>query len=119
MAGFVARAAVAATVATTIPVINNAIPFAINNIANVTIKGAIFNLDVFIETILSMILEPDVSLARMISIGEIKLMGRTETPGVAMSIKRKVIPCCLGPSELVRTRQKIQSDLSAWEVHTF
>ena len=47
--------------------------------------------------------------------GELPLISRiglVETPGVAMSNSRKLIPPCLDSLE-VRTRQKIQSALSA------
>jgi hypothetical protein len=40
-------------------------------------------------------------------------IGRVETPGLAMSNSRKLIPLCLGAWKSVRTRQKIQSALSA------
>ena len=36
-------------------------------------------------------------------------MGRTLTPGLFMSISKKLMPVCGLPSLLVRTRQKIQS----------
>src|SRR5207249_1691822 len=49
----------------------------------------------------------------------ISLIGRTVTPGVSMSMSRKVMPACLGASRSVRTRRNIQSALSANEVHTF
>ncbi len=49
----------------------------------------------------------------------ISLMGRTVTPGVSMSMRRKVMPECFGASKSVRTRMNIQSALSANEVHTF
>jgi hypothetical protein len=48
----------------------------------------------------------------------ISRMGRTCTPGVAMSISRKVMPPCFCAVS-VRTRMNIQSDLSPYEVHTF
>ncbi|MNR60684.1 hypothetical protein D3C85_1822290 [compost metagenome] len=37
------------------------------------------------------------------------MIGRTLTPGEAMSISRKLIPVCGLPSVDVRTRQKIHS----------
>ena len=48
-------------------------------------------------------------------------MGRVDTPAWARSRSRKVMPACLGASasSRVRTRQKIQSLASAWEVQTF
>ena len=36
-------------------------------------------------------------------------MGRTVTPGLFMSMSRKLMPVCGLPSLLVRTRQKIHS----------
>ena len=45
-------------------------------------------------------------------------MGFTSTPGVVMSISRKVMPCWGMASRLVRTRQKIQFASWAWVVHS-
>ena len=42
----------------------------------------------------------------------ISRIGRVVTPGVVMSMSRKLIPCCFGTSVLVRTSAKMQSDLS-------
>ena len=35
------------------------------------------------------------------------MMGRTSTPGVVMSMSRKLMPSCFFTSRAVRTRQKI------------
>ena len=43
----------------------------------------------------------------------IRVIGFVVTPGVAMSNSTKEMPRCLGASGSVRTRQKIQSALSA------
>ena len=43
----------------------------------------------------------------------ISLIGRVVTPGLAMSNRTKLMPSCLLPLLSVRTRQKIQSALSA------
>ena len=43
-------------------------------------------------------------------------IGRTVTPGLVMSISRKVMPCCLRPLASVRTRQNIQLATLAWVV---
>ena len=43
----------------------------------------------------------------------IRVIGRVVTPGVLMSNSTKLMPRCLGASGSVRTRQKIQSALSA------
>src|SRR6266481_345990 len=47
---------------------------------------------------------------------EMSVIGLVETPGLSMSNNRKLMPSCLGASGSVRTRQKIQSALSAYEV---
>jgi hypothetical protein len=44
---------------------------------------------------------------------EISRIGFVDTPGEAMSKRRNEIPLCFGAAESVRTRQKIQSALSA------
>src|SRR5210317_2241779 len=46
-------------------------------------------------------------------------MGFTETPGVLMSKRMKVMPSCFDALGSVRTRQNIQSALSAPEVQIF
>jgi hypothetical protein len=54
--------------------------------------------------------------------GEAPLMsriGRGVTPGVSMSISRKVMPLCFASSKSVRTRMNIQSALSPYEVQIF
>jgi hypothetical protein len=43
----------------------------------------------------------------------ISLIGRTDTPGVSMSIRRKVMPSCFFAFGSVRTSAKIQSAWSA------
>ena len=48
----------------------------------------------------------------------ISLIGRTDTPGVSISINRKVMPACF-TSVFVRTSRNIQSALSPYDVHTF
>ena len=50
---------------------------------------------------------------------EMRVIGRVDTPGVAMSNRTKLMPVCLLAVGSVRTRQKIQSALSAYEVQTF
>ncbi|MCY1220299.1 hypothetical protein D9M72_323090 [compost metagenome] len=50
---------------------------------------------------------------------EISTIGRVETPGDAMSNSRKLMPVCFCAAKSVRTRQKIQSALSAYEVQIF
>ena len=47
----------------------------------------------------------------------ISLIGRGRTPGSSMSISRKLMPSCFFTVGSVRTRQKIQSDRCALEVH--
>lgn len=46
-------------------------------------------------------------------------MGRVLMPGVLMSMRRKLMPWCLGASGSVRTRQNIQSDRCACDVQIF
>ena len=46
-------------------------------------------------------------------------IGLTVTPGESMSKRRNVMPSCLDAFGSVRTRQKIQSALSAPEVQIF
>jgi hypothetical protein len=46
-------------------------------------------------------------------------MGFTRTPGVFMSIRRKLIPACFLAWGSVRTRQNIQSAYCAYVVHVF
>ena len=48
-----------------------------------------------------------------------RLMGRDETPRLCRSMSKKEMPCCFFAEGSVRTRQKIQSDLSACEVQIF
>src|SRR5271163_2071038 len=50
---------------------------------------------------------------------EIRVIGLVETPGLSMSNRTKLMPSCLGAFGSVRTRQKIQSALSAYEVQIF
>src|SRR5260370_11664875 len=50
---------------------------------------------------------------------EINSIGLVETPALSMSNRTKLMPSCLGAFGSVRTRQKIQSALSAYEVHIF
>ncbi len=50
---------------------------------------------------------------------EISTIGRVVTPGVSMSNSRKLMPVCFCAEKSVRTRQKIQSALSAYEVQIF
>src|SRR6056300_1037469 len=47
----------------------------------------------------------------------INSIGLTDTPSLAISISKKLIPCCLGADGSVRTRQNIQSALCALVVH--
>jgi hypothetical protein len=44
---------------------------------------------------------------------EMSWIGLVETPGEAMSKRRNEMPLCFGAAGSVRTRQKIQSALSA------
>ncbi len=46
------------------------------------------------------------------------LIGRTCTPGLSMSIRRKLMPACLTLGS-VRTSRNIQSALSPYDVQTF
>src|ERR1700691_580450 len=50
---------------------------------------------------------------------EINVIGLVETPALSMSNRMKLMPSCLGAFGSVRTRQKIQSALSAYEVQIF
>jgi hypothetical protein len=50
---------------------------------------------------------------------EISRMGFVVTPGLAMSNSRKLMPVCFCAAKSVRTRQKIQSALLAYEVQIF
>ena len=50
---------------------------------------------------------------------EISVIGLVETPALSMSNRTKLMPSCLGALGSVRTRQKIQSALSAYEVQIF
>src|SRR6202167_4495959 len=50
---------------------------------------------------------------------EINVIGLVETPALSMSKRMKLMPSCLGAFGSVRTRQKIQSALSAYEVQIF
>src|SRR5271166_1653678 len=50
---------------------------------------------------------------------EIKVIGLVDTPVLSMSNRMKLIPSCLGAFGSVRTRQKIQSALSAYVVQIF
>src|SRR5260370_2567218 len=50
---------------------------------------------------------------------DIKVIGLVETPALSMSNRIKLMPSCLGAFGSVRTRQKIQSARSAYEVQIF
>ena len=50
---------------------------------------------------------------------EINAIGLVVTPGVAMSNSTKLMPVCFFAALSVRTRQKIQSALSAYDVQIF
>src|ERR1700683_1525620 len=50
---------------------------------------------------------------------EINVIGLVETPALSISNSTKLMPSCLGTLVLVRTRQKIQSAWSAYEVQIF
>ncbi len=61
----------------------------------------------------------DLKLEQNALLGEQDLAGLVLTPSVVISISRKLIPLCFGSFGPVLTRAKIQSALSAYEVHTF
>src|SRR5260370_8043473 len=50
---------------------------------------------------------------------EMRVIGLVVTPGLSMSNRIKLMPSCFGAFGSVRTRQKIQSALSAYDVQIF